>query len=155
MYYIKFFRSRAPGLPLEHPECSKIFTEQGQKLCATPDDIMNPSHCDKSTVNTSAWYRGHKLLRATPSTLIRHGWEGIGGKELWLWHPEVHELRHGGQRDCCPHPPPWPTSKKRHVCGKLIVGLARSGCNSAPRLNFLNILKYCIKVPLTPIFKHP
>ena len=25
---------------------------------------------------------------------LSHGWEGIGGKELWLWLPEVHELRH-------------------------------------------------------------
>ena len=23
-------------------------------------------------------------------------------KELWLWLPEVHEPRHGGERDCCP-----------------------------------------------------
>ena len=50
---------------------------------------MNPSHCITSTVKTSAWYRGGKLLRATPPR------------------------------------------KKLHFCGKLIVGLARSGCNSA------------------------
>ena len=67
------FRYRAPELTPEHPEFSRIFTEHGQKLCAHPDDIMNPNHCDASTVNTSAWYRGRKLLRATPppSTLTR------------------------------------------------------------------------------------
>ena len=27
--------------------------------------------------------------------------------------------------------------------------------NSAPRLNFLNIFKYCIRGPLTPTYKHP
>ena len=26
----------------------------------------------------------------------------LGGKEHWLWLPEVHEPRHGGERDCCP-----------------------------------------------------
>ena len=31
----------------------------------------------------------------------------------------------------------------------------RSGCNSATRLNFLNVFKYCIRGPLTPIYKHP
>ena len=45
-------------------------------------------------------------------------------------------------------------SKKRNVCGKLIVRLARSGCNSAPRLNFFNIFIYCIKGTLTPISIH-
>ena len=38
------FRYRAPGLPPEHPECSRIFTEHGQRLYA-------PRHCDTSTVN--------------------------------------------------------------------------------------------------------
>ena len=61
-----FFRYRYSGLPLEHPECSRIFTEHGQNLCA-------PRHCDTSTVNTSEWYCVRKLLRATPptSTLTR------------------------------------------------------------------------------------
>ena len=69
------------------------------------DSRLGTQSVQCSTVNTSAWYRGRKLLRATrpPSTLT--------------------------------------ASKKRHVCGKLIVGLANSGCYSAPRLNFLNIFK--------------
>ena len=73
LYNMISFRCRASGLPPEHPECSRIFTEHGQKLYAPPDDIMNPSHCDTSTVNTLAWYRGRRLLRATPppSTLTR------------------------------------------------------------------------------------
>ena len=66
MYNMILLRFRAPGLPPEHPECSRILTEHGQKLSA-------PRHCDTSTVNTSAWYRGRKLLKATPppSTLTR------------------------------------------------------------------------------------
>ena len=60
-----------------------------------------------------------------------HGWEGIGGKALWLWLPEVQiEPRHGGERDCCLPPKPccrvaagqpWPSLyfrlmwKKRNV----------------------------------------
>ena len=45
-----------------------------------------------------------------------------------------------------------PPLKKRHVCGKLIVGLAHSACNSAPRQNFLNVFKYCFRGPLTAIY---
>ena len=56
---------RAPGLPPEHPECSRIFTEHGQNLCA-------PRHCDTYTVKTSAWDRGRKLLSATPPPSILH-----------------------------------------------------------------------------------
>ena len=33
---------------------------------------------------------------------LSQGLEGIGGKELWLCLPEVHELRHGGENDCGP-----------------------------------------------------
>ena len=36
------FKYRASGFPPEHPECSRIFTEHGRKLCA-------PRHCDTST----------------------------------------------------------------------------------------------------------
>ena len=54
MYDVILITYRAPGLTLEHPECSRIFTEHGQKPI--------------STVNTSACYRGRKLLRATPPT---------------------------------------------------------------------------------------
>ena len=68
IYNLILFRYRAPGLPPEHPECFRIFTDHGQKLCVPPNDIMNPSHCDTSTVNTSTWYRGRKLLRATSPT---------------------------------------------------------------------------------------
>ena len=31
---------------------------------------------------------------------LSQGWEWIGGKELWLWLPQEHEPRHGGERDC-------------------------------------------------------
>ena len=43
------------------------------------------------------WYHNETIVGH-----LSHGWEGIGGKGLWLWHPEVHEPRHGGERDCCP-----------------------------------------------------
>ena len=66
MCNIIILRYRTPGLPPEHPKCSIIITKHGQKLRAPPDDIMNPSNCDTSTVNTSAWYSGRKLIRATP-----------------------------------------------------------------------------------------
>ena len=39
-------------------------------------------------------------------------------------------------------------TQKWHVLGKLNVRLARNGCNSAPRLNFGNVFKYCIRGPL-------
>ena len=44
---------------------------------------------------------------------------------------------------------------KRCTWGKLKVRLARSGCNSAQRLNFGNVFKYCIRGPLISILKHP
>ncbi|CAL8249729.1 unnamed protein product [Boreogadus saida] len=44
---------------------------------------------------------------------------------------------------------------KQRVWGKLNVRLARSGCNSAPRLNFGNVFKYCVRGPLISILKHP
>ena len=31
---------------------------------------------------------------------LSHGWEGIGVNELWLCHPEVHEPRNEGEKDC-------------------------------------------------------
>ena len=34
--YIILFRYKAPGFLLEHPECSTIITENGQKLCVPP-----------------------------------------------------------------------------------------------------------------------
>ena len=49
------FRYRAPGLPLDHPDCSRIFTEHGQRLCA-------PRHCYKSTAN-----RAHGTVAANCS----------------------------------------------------------------------------------------
>ena len=55
--------NRAPGLPLEHPECSRIFTEHGQRLWA-------PRHCDTSTVN-----RAHGTVAAScsgPHPTYRH-----------------------------------------------------------------------------------
>jgi hypothetical protein len=41
---------------------------------------------------------------------LSRGWEGIGGKQLWLSLPEVHEPRHGGERDCCPRLSPQPVT---------------------------------------------
>ena len=74
MYNIILFRYRAPGLPLEHPECSRIFTEYGEKLC-------EPRHCDTSTVKMSAWFRGRKLFRATPP--LKNG--PFVDSSLWDW----------------------------------------------------------------------
>ena len=84
-------KGRAPGLPPEYPDCSRIFTEHGAHsnvggvtVCAAP---LRYIHCKQS-----AWYRGLKLLRAK----------------------------------------------------MLNVRLARSGCNSAPWLDFGNVLRYCV-----------
>ena len=44
MYCMVLFRCRAPGLPLEHLECSVIFTEHGQKLCASPLQYIHCKH---------------------------------------------------------------------------------------------------------------
>jgi hypothetical protein len=60
---------------------------------------------------------------------------------------------------------PWPQAAQGHTStllldpplkngtfeGKLNVGLARRGCNFAPRLKFLNVFKYCIRGPLIAI----
>ena len=61
------FRYRDPRTPPEYPKCSRILTEQGQKLWAPPDEIMNPSHGDPSTVNTSAWYHSQAAQGHTPT----------------------------------------------------------------------------------------
>ena len=110
------------GLPPEHPECSRIFTEHGQSQCG-------PRHCNTSTVK-----RAHGTVAASCS------------------RPH-------------PHPPPWPASLllislklqtlKQHIWSKLNVRLARSGCNSAPWLNFGDVCKYCVWSKLISILKHP
>ena len=65
-----------------------------------------------------------------------------------------------------PHPPPWPASRalefislklqtpKWRIWGKLYVRLARSGYNSATRLNFGNVFKYFVWGLLISILKH-
>ena len=45
------------------------------------------------------WYFNNETRRGG---YLGRGWEGIGGKDLWLWLPEVREPRHGGERDCSP-----------------------------------------------------
>ena len=75
---------------------------------------------------------------------LSYGGEGIGGKELWLWLPEVHEPRHGGERDCCPRlSPAWaplPAAEgpppRDHRRGNPLLGAARCRrrwCLSADR----------------------
>ena len=126
MYNMMLFRYRALGLPPEHPDCSKIFTEHGQKLGAPPHDIMISIHCDTSTVNTSTWYRGRKLLRATPptSSLTRLSFLSC----IKATDTETARL---GKAQCS------------------------TGCNSAARLNFGNVFKNCVRGPLISILKHP
>ena len=58
-----------------------------------------------NTSDSRFWYFHNETCSGR---YLRHVWEGIGGKELWLWFPEVHEPRHGGERDCCPQiSPAW------------------------------------------------